>query len=77
MVYKDVSTTKIDKIEDITSVTSGFMSSIFDYGTVIIQTAAAKQELMFENVPQPSKITALMNEMIIEEELEKYEGRVN
>jgi len=76
MIYKDVSTTKIDKIEDITSLTSGFLSSIFDYGTVIIQTAATKQELNFENVPHPSKVTALLNEMILEEELEKFEGRV-
>jgi hypothetical protein len=76
MIYKDVSTTKIDKIEDITSLTSGFFSSIFDYGTVTIQTAATKQELNFENVPHPAKVTALLNEMILEEELEKFEGRV-
>jgi len=76
MIYKDVSTTKIDKIEDITSLTSGFFSSIFDYGTVIVQTAATKQELNFENVPHPAKVTALLNEMILEEELEKFEGRV-
>ena len=76
MIYKDISTTKIDKIEDITSLTSGFFSSIFDYGTIIIQTAATKQELCFENVPKTSKVTALLNEMILEEELEKFEGRV-
>ncbi len=76
MIYKDVSTTKIDKIEDITSTTSGFFSSIFDYGTVIIQTAATQQEIQFEDVPQPAKVTALLNEMILEEELEKIEGRV-
>ncbi len=76
MIYKDVSTTKIDKIEDITSKTSGFFSSMFDYGTVVIQTAATKQELEFEDVPQPAKVTALLNEMILEEELEKFEGRV-
>ncbi len=76
MIYKDVSTTKIDKIEDITSLTSGFLSSVFNYGTVVIQTAATKQELQFENVPQPSKVVALLNELILEEELEKFEGRV-
>ncbi|NCO12501.1 MAG: hypothetical protein COZ34_00550 [Candidatus Pacebacteria bacterium CG_4_10_14_3_um_filter_34_15] len=76
MIYKDVSTTKIDKIEDITSTTIGFLSSIFDYGTVIIQTAGTQQELEFEDVPQPGKVSALLNEMILEEELEKIEGRV-
>lgn len=76
MVYKNVSTTKIDNIEDITSYGVGFMSSIFDFGTVMIQTAGAVPELVFERVPQPSKVTALLNEMILEEELEKYEERV-
>lgn len=76
MIYKDISTTKIDKIEDITSISSGFFSSVFDYGTVLIQTAATQQELQFEDVPQPGKVAALLNEMILEEELEKIEGRV-
>lgn len=77
MLNKDVSTTKIDKIEDVTAVTSGFLSSMFDFGSILIQTAAAKQELMFESVPHPAKVTALLNDLIVEEELEKYEGRVN
>ncbi len=77
MIYKDISTTKIDKIEDITSVNTGFLASLVDYGTVIIQTAATKQELQFESVPHPSKVAALLNDLILEEELEKYEGRVN
>lgn len=77
MIYKNVSTTKIDKIEDITSETSGFFSSMFDYGKVTIQTAATKQEIEFEDVPQPAKVSALLNEMILEEELEKFEGRVH
>lgn len=77
MLYKDVSTTKIDKIEDVTSVSSGFLSSIFDYGTVTIQTAATKQELAFEHVPHPARVTALLNELILEEERERVEGRVS
>lgn len=77
MIYKDISTTKIDKIEDITSLNAGFLGSLVDYGTVIIQTAATKQELQFENVPHPSKVASLLNDLILEEELEKFEGRVN
>ncbi len=77
MMYKDVSTTKLDKIEDITSMNAGFLGSMIDYGTVIVQTAATKQEIQFESVPHPSKVTSLLNDLILEEELEKYEGRVN
>lgn len=77
MIHKDVSTTKIDKIEDVTALNTGFLSSLIDYGTVIVQTAATKQELHFENVPHPSRVTSLLNDLILEEELEKFEGRVN
>jgi hypothetical protein len=77
MVHKDVSITKIDRIEDITYLKIGFIASLFDFGTVLIQTAATQQQIQFENVPRPSRVTSLLNELILEEELEKLEGRVN
>lgn len=77
LVYKDVSTTKIDKIEDVTSFNIGFLSSLIDYGTVSIQTAGTKQEIQFELVPHPSRVTSLLNELVLEEELERIEGRVS
>lgn len=77
MLHKNISTTKIDKIEDVTAVTTGFLSSLFDYGTVTIQTAGMKQEIQFENVPHTARVTALLNDLMLEEELEKIEGRVN
>ncbi|MFZ1721642.1 MAG: hypothetical protein WAU07_04005 [Microgenomates group bacterium] len=77
LLYKDVSTAKIENIEDITTVASGVMTSIFNYGTIIAQTSATKQEFSFEDVPQPSKVTTLLNELLLEEEREKLEGRVS
>jgi len=77
MIYKNISTAKIDNIEDVTSRSSGVISSVFDYGTIYIQTAGEKTEFQFENVPHPAKVAKLLNELIIEEEREKLEGRVN
>ncbi len=77
LLHKDVSTAKIENIEDITTVASGVMSSIFNFGTIVVQTAATKQEFSFEDVPQPSKVTTLLNELILEEEREQIEGRVS
>lgn len=77
LVYKNISSAKIDNIEDITAQTSGVLASVIDYGTVFIQTAAEKTEFEFEDVPQPSKVVALLNELLLEEEREKIEGRVN
>lgn len=76
LLFKDVSTAKIDDIQDISSKTGGFLASIVDYGTVYIQTAGESPEIQFENVPHPAKVAALLNELLLEEEREKVEGRV-
>lgn len=77
LIYKNISTAKLDNIEDITSTTGGAIRSIFDFGTIKIQTAAANAELEFEDVPHPAKVTSVLNELLLEEEREKLEGRVN
>lgn len=77
MIYKNISTAKIDNIEDITKKSSGIIANLFDYGTILIQTAATKNEFEFDHVPHPAKVVKLLNELVIEEEREKIEGRVN
>jgi len=76
LIYRNVSAAKLDKVEDITAITSGAAQSIFNYGTVQIQTAAERSEFEFEDVPYPTKVTQFLNEMLVEEEREKIEGRV-
>ncbi len=77
LIYKNISAAKIDKIEDTTAQSAGFLAAMFDYGTVTIQTAAEKREFEFEGVPHPTKVTTLINELILEEEREQIEGRVS
>lgn len=77
LIYKNVSAAKLDNIEDVTATTGGALRSVFNFGTVVIQTAGAQQELEFEDVPHPAKVTKLLNELLLEEEREKIEGRVN
>lgn len=76
LIYKEVSEAKIDKIEDVTATTAGFLGAIFDFGTISIQTAAEKRQFEFVAVPQPAKVTKFLNELMLEEEREKSEGRV-
>ncbi len=77
LLFKNVSYAKIDNIEDISATTSGALGSIFDYGTVRIQTAGAVTEFDFEHVPHPSRVTAFLNELLLEEEQENLDGRAN
>ncbi len=77
LIYRSVSEAKLEKIEDVTSTMAGIGGTIFDYGTITIQTAAEKREFEFVDVPHPAQITKFLNEMILEEEREKIEGRVS
>lgn len=75
LLFKTVAYAKIDNIEDISATTAGALGSIFDYGTVRIQTAGTVTEFEFESVPQPSKVVAFLNEMMIQEEQERLDRR--
>lgn len=77
MIHRNISSAKIDNIEDVTTKSVGPMSAVFDYGTILIQTAGEKTEFEFEHVPQPAKVTKLINELILEEEREKTQDRIN
>jgi uncharacterized membrane protein YdbT with pleckstrin-like domain len=77
IVSNNISSAKIDNIEDVTFNTQGAFAAFFDYGTVTIQTAAEKSQFEFDNVPHPSKVASLINELILEEEQEKLDGRAN
>jgi len=76
LLHKKISQAKIDNIEDVTFTMGGLSRTMFNYGTVEIQTAAEKREFDFEDVPHPNKVAKILNELILEEEKEKIEGRV-
>jgi len=76
ILYKKVSDTKIDNIQDVTFVTGGALRTLFDYGTIYIQTAGEMREFDFEEVPHPDRVAKVLNELILEEEQERLEGRV-
>ncbi len=76
LLYKRVSEAKIDKVEDVTFELGGALRSLLHYGNVYMQTAGEQRELDFEDVPNPEVVVKLLNELMLEEEREKIEGRV-
>ena len=76
LIYKEFSAAKIDQIQDVTFTQGGVVAAMFNFGTIYVQTAGEKREFDFEDVPQPRKVAMFLNEMILEEEKEKIEGRV-
>ncbi len=76
LIYKQVSDAKLDKIQDVTYNMGGAIRTVFNYGNVLIQTAAEVNQFEFEAVPRPDRIAKVLQELMIEEEQEKIEGRV-
>lgn len=76
ILYRDISTTKIDQIQDVSIKVGGFVRSLFNYGDVTIQTAGTVPEICFEAVPRPGRVAKVLNNLILEEEQEKIDGRV-
>lgn len=76
LLNKKFSEAKIGMIQDVTSRVSGVSQTMFNYGTIYIQTAAEVAEIQFEMIPNPEKIIKVLQILREEEELETLEGRV-
>ncbi len=67
IIYKEITTTKLDNIEDITNKSSGYFGSLFNYGSIFIQTAGNKINIEFDNVPYPDEIIKKINHLLVKE----------
>lgn len=66
MINKDITSAKLENIQDVSYTTSGVLASIVNFGTVFLQTASSQAKVEFEKVPQPSKVAKVINELIIQ-----------
>ncbi len=74
MMSKQISDTKIDRIQDLSLSQKGFFQSILNYGDVLIQTAAEQNLFVFKNVPKPKNVVTVLQKLIAQEESEFYHG---
>ena len=63
---------RLDKIEDVTHKQIGLISSIFDIGTLYIQTAGAKAEIEFDYIPRPRDVQDILYDLLDS----KHEGKI-
>jgi hypothetical protein len=54
-----ISELHLENIEDVTSQTNGLLGTIFNYGSVYVQTAGSVERFTFQNVPNPAHIEKL------------------
>ncbi len=72
LLDKKIAFAKLMQIEDVTPKTIGFFATFFNYGDVLIQTAAAIPEFRFAKVPRPDVVA---QEILEQSRLEEEEDR--
>ncbi len=55
---------RLERIEDVTHKQIGLIGSVFDVGTVYIQTAGAKAEIEFDNIPRPREVQDILYDLL-------------
>jgi len=64
LIYKNVSDANLDKIQDVSYNMGGVARTIFNYGDVVIQTAAEISEFDFAAVPNPAKVAKVIEDLM-------------
>lgn len=76
LIYREITDTRIDKIQEVTHKVGGAFGVMFNFGDVIIQTAGAEIAIEFEDVPNPARVQQILSAAQTEELQEAIEGRV-
>ena len=63
LLYKQMASARISRVQDITYKLGGVMRAIFDYGDVFIQTAGAEVNFDFAAVPHPEQVVRIIGEL--------------
>lgn len=64
VLYKHISETKLNLIEDVSYIQIGSIRSIFNYGDVHMQTAGTLNNFEFDRAPEPARIVRIIADMI-------------
>ena len=51
---------ELERIQDVTAETKGFMQTVFNYGDVYIQTAGERERFVFKDVPSPQFVADII-----------------
>lgn len=63
LLFKQVAVAQLAKVQDINYIQKGMASSVFNFGTVVIQTASEIASLDFQNVPNPDRVVKILSEL--------------
>ena len=64
LVYKDVASTKLSLVQDVSYSQIGVIRTFFDYGNILVQTAGTLDNFDFDSAPQPENVVHLIGDLI-------------
>lgn len=64
LLYSEITSTIIEKIEDVTSKRAGFLSIFVDSGNVFVQTAGTEPNIDFNNIPKPNLVIRIITQLL-------------
>lgn len=64
LIYKEVSTTRLEKLQDVTLKMGGTLRQIFNYGDVFVQTAGTEPNFNFLAIPKPAWVARKLGELM-------------
>ena len=64
VLYKEITVAQLEKIQDITVKSGVYFESLFDFGSIFIQTAGTEANVEFENVPHPTDAVQIINKLM-------------
>jgi len=67
LLYKTVSEATYENIEDVTYSTGGVLQTLFNFGSIVIQTAAEQREFEFDGVPNPAEVYDKITDLVQEQ----------
>ena len=63
ILYRETSEARVYKIEDVTAKTGGYFGSVFNYGSIHVQTAGAEANIEFLRIPAPTAVSKIINDV--------------
>lgn len=64
IIYKEYTATTVNQVSDISTTIGGFFGSILHFGDVFVKTEGFQQNIEFLNVPEPSQIVQIINQIM-------------
>lgn len=61
---RTTSETRLYRVQDVTAEMKGIGATIFDYGTVHVQTAGATSRFTFEQMPDPDEVVSAIAKLV-------------